>query len=765
VRRFLALTTSLALCASAFAQDASVRRNPSVGYLYPAGAQRGTMVHVTAGGQFLAGADAAYVSGEGLTIVAVRHVKPLDNDQRQELRRRIVEIREMRRGGGRDAVARRAAKKENADEKPVELPDLWAFRDLEKTSDKGLDELLSRYFGPDGKRQINAQLADVVEFDVEVDARAAPGVREIRIGTALGLSNPLRFEVSALPEVREEEIGEWRVDASAALATPVVVNGQISPGDVDRFRVKCARGDRLVVSARARNLVPFLADAVPGWFQAAVSLSDAKGREVAFADDYRFDPDPVLFYEVPVEGEYVVQIRDALYRGREDFVYRASVGVLPFVTRVFPLGVRAGDVVEATIDGWNLLKPKIVLDGTPGGDATRFVAAQRDGRPGNLVPYAVGDLPSIDESERGGAAHAQSVALPVIVDGRIARAGEVHAFRFDGRAGDEIVADVEARRLASPLDSVVRIVDPSGAVLAWNDDFDDGAPGILTHHADSRVATKLPADGVYEARIADAQGHGGPEFAYRLRLSAPRPDFDLVVSPSSINIAPGRATPVRVTAVRRDGFAGAIDVAFAVPAPGFVLAGARIPAGSNSTRMTIAVPGDTPDGPVVLRFEGRARIGDADVVRAATAADDRMQAFAYHHLVPAQESMAVVLGPRRRLGNVVVSPRPTPAVVIPVGGTARVVVLATGLPGPQSLKLVLDDPPAGVVLEGWTVVPGGVELAFGAAPDAKPGAADNAIVELLVEVAPPRDAKTKDARPRTFPLGFLPAVPFEIAAR
>jgi hypothetical protein len=32
--------------------------------------------------------------------------------------------------------------------------------------------------------------------------------------------------------------------------------------------------------------------------------------------------------------------RDALYRGREDFVYRIAIGELPFVTDIFPLGGR-----------------------------------------------------------------------------------------------------------------------------------------------------------------------------------------------------------------------------------------------------------------------------------------------------------------------------------------------------------------------------------------------------------------------------------------
>ena len=63
-------------------------------------------------------------------------------------------------------------------------------------------------------------------------------------------------------------------------------------------------------------------------------------EEVAYDDDYRFKPDPVICYDVPKDGEYVFAIYDSIYRGREDFVYRITVGEQPFVTSIFPLGAR-----------------------------------------------------------------------------------------------------------------------------------------------------------------------------------------------------------------------------------------------------------------------------------------------------------------------------------------------------------------------------------------------------------------------------------------
>ena len=153
--------------------------------------------------------------------------------------------------------------------------------------------------------------------------------------TRNGMTNPMVFQVGTLPEACEQEPNDPRPQPAwppvkrpeqPVHDLPVLLNGQIMPGDVDRFRIWAAQGQRLVIEAQARHLVPYLADAVPGWFQATLALYDADGVELAYADDYRFNPDPVLYYEIPKNGEYQLEIRDAIYRGREDFVYRVSVG-------------------------------------------------------------------------------------------------------------------------------------------------------------------------------------------------------------------------------------------------------------------------------------------------------------------------------------------------------------------------------------------------------------------------------------------------------
>ena len=600
---FLALT----LCASTV-WAAPPRREPQIGYLFPGGGEQGSVFEVTAGGQVLRGVTDVYVSGEGVRASVIGHYRPRRNptgEQRQGLQKRLKELREKRlaelKREGRDPKLpawvlaswrmgrRQDMRQDNAAEtEAVELPNHPLIRDMESMSLRQLQHVTNTFLDwkVRRKRQVNAQLAEMVVLEVTIDPGAAPGDRELRLRTPNGLTNPMRFQVGTLPEMCEQEPndpGQFAfLPPEPPIDLPIVLNGQIMPGDVDRFRFRAKQGQQLVVETHARRLVPFMADAVPGWFQATVALYDAQGREVAFADDYRFHPDPVLFYQVPKDGQYELEIRDAIYRGRQDFVYRVAVGELPFITQAFPLGGRTGVSTMASIEGWNLPAKRLRLDTGPGDDCIRQTALRQGKRVSNEVTYAVDTLPDCMETEpNDDTQSAQPIALPQIVNGRIARPGDVDVFQFEGGAGDEVVAEVFGRRLQSPLDSLLRVTDASGRVLEWNDDYmqKDGYlhrdVGLLTQQADSYLSAALPEDGTYYVHISDAQNHGGGAYGYRLRIGPPRPDFALCMTPASLSMPARSVVPVTVHVLRKDGFEGDIELVLKDAPAGFALSGGR----------------------------------------------------------------------------------------------------------------------------------------------------------------------------------------------
>lgn len=774
LRLALQVVPWIALLSRAWAGQGS--QDPHIGYIYPAGGQQGTTVDVVVGGQYLAGANAVYVSGEGVQGTVVRYIKALSQGVLNDLQDKLSEIATFQR--------RRAAALEEGDTARAaaiglaiavaneEFENLAIKAGLDDPTPRGLAELRARLSNP--KRQLNPQIEESVAVRLTISPGARPGERELRLRTAGGVTNPLFFQIGQCREYKEREPNDRTPDSEVMTETvegiefpnmgslPVVLNGQILPGDVDRFRFPAKKGMRLVAAVSAQSLIPYLADAVPGWFQAVLTLYDSKGTEIAYADDFRFRPDPIIYCEIPETGDYVLEIRDAIYRGREDFVYRILVGQLPLLTGIFPLGGRVGEKATVALEGWNLPMGALTLDGADKKPGVIPLSVAGKKWVSNSVLFELDTLPQCLEVEPNNAhAQAQEVKLPVIVNGRIDQPGDTDVFRISGRAGDEVVAEVRARRLGSPLDSVLKVCDANGRQLAYNDDFEDKGSGFTTHHADSYLLFKLPADGTCFVHLGDTQRKGGTAYAYRLRLSAPQPDFELRVTPSIVNIRGGATIPIAVYALRKDGFVGEIKLTLREPSRGFTLSGGWVPAGQESIRLTLTAPASFPAGLAPLRLEGRAMICGAEVCRIAVPAEDMMQAFAYHHLVPSVDGMVAVIGsggstpPVKLAGEAPVK--------LQAGSTARVPLTTPKAPFTEQLRLELDDPPRGLAIKELAPEAEGVAALITVdAKDAKPGLRGNLIFNAFLETpVMGQDGKTQTGTRRT-PIGTVQAIPFEV---
>jgi len=760
----------------------SNRNEPHIGYLYPGGGQQGTTFRVIVGGQRMRSVSDVYITGDGVHATFVQHYRPIrsfSSEQRQTIGAKLRELGEkhlaelVREGKVDPAIQWKSFGAGKAAPKGIELPDHPILHGLKDMSLRELIYVRDTLFDFK-KRQINNQIAETALIEITIDSDAKPGDRELRLVGRSGLSNPMVFQIGLLPETREIERNDPDeldpLPKENPLELPVLVNGQIMPGDVDRIRFQAKRGQRLVIETHARKLIPYLADAVPGWFQATLTLYDSGGNELASADDNQFDPDPVLLYKILKNGIYELEIRDAIYRGREDFIYRVSIGTTPYITNMFPLGGSSGQETVASIDGWNLSKKRIPL-ATESNSLGLHKASLPKGRyVSNSMLYVVDSLPESMEVEPNNSVEdAQQITLPQIINGRMDEPGDVDVFRFEGKDGDEIVAEIVARRLHSPLDSLLQLTDASGTVLEWNDDqqYKDGHlhtdMGVLTHHAESCLSAQLPADGVYTFRVTDSQTHGGEEYAYRLRVSPPQPDFLLSVTPSSINIPAGRAIPICVHVLRKDGYDGEINLSLKDAPEGFRLDGARIPAGCDRICMTLSAPREQIDGPFALTIEGRAKISGKTVSHAAIPSEDLMQAFLYRHLIPSQELVVAMTG-GKRLGQSIEMANRSP-VRLPVGGKADVKINTPSNPRLRELELVLNDPPEGITIGDISVIRDGLKFQLLADDSTEVGLADNLVVELFIEISRKSDDDGAPKQKRRVSLGVLPAIPIEIVKK
>ena len=161
-----------------------------------------------------------------------------------------------------------------------------------------------------------------------------------------------------------------------------------------------------------------------------------------------------------------------------------------------------------------------------------------------------------------------------------------------------------------------RTFPPNGQpVFTLNYRNDDGGPGYGT---DSRVLFDPPADGVYQVRVSDTRGAGGPTHAFRVTVRPPRPDFALAFNPTAPAVWRNGAVPVAVTATRRDGFDGPIRLKLEGLPTGFHAPETTIEAGQISTAFALFAPADAavPAG-TKLRLVGSASIDGKDVSREA----------------------------------------------------------------------------------------------------------------------------------------------------
>lgn len=186
----------------------------------------------------------------------------------------------------------------------------------------------------------------------------------------------------------------------------------------------------------------------------------------------------------------------------------------PSITYLVPSGVQRGTTVEVTatgtLDPWPakiwVNRPGLTV--TPAKDKGKFaVTAAADASPGvywlrahntdgagALRPFVVGTLPEVaDKEPNDEPAQAQPVGGAVVVNGQLAKTGDVDCFAVPLKAGETLVAVVDANAgLKSPMDGILQVVAPGGFVAAVNHD----SRGI-----DPQLTFTAPAAGTYVVRL------------------------------------------------------------------------------------------------------------------------------------------------------------------------------------------------------------------------------------------------------------------------
>ncbi len=675
----------------------------AVSYAYPSGGQRGTTVRVLLGGRQIANVTGAEITGEGVSIRVVRCFKQMSMNSaefrepanaffQEELS--IFQVPESERNARRAEMMKERKRRLND---PNRTEDEKAWKNLEELAENfvywdaflrtpapaEVQTIYWEYFFNRPDKKPKDTLNQGVLVEVTIAPNAPCGTRWVTLQTPQMKTEPTPFLVGAIPEKNEQEPNdalelparwnretkkietvEWALVPQETAALPVVWNGQIRPGDVDRFQFEAKKGQKLVLSVTGRALTPFLADAVPGWFQPVITLYAPDGTELQNACSYRNDPDPVMFFEVPQDGVYSAAVQDSLFRGRDDFVYRLSVGALEWISALYPPCAQAGTPFHTHLEGVNLPKNTHDSKNVRDSEARDFVVENPQGTPNfEGVPIAevneIQGVPlihpvrySVEREAPQEAAAEQNVSLPCVFYGRLAEAGKAAVFRFEAKKGMHITAEVTAQTFDSPLDARLEIRSEKGEILVKNDDragSDGPNIGTETHHADPIAALEIPEDGTYSVRLSNTLFENNPENIYRIRIAETEPDF-LVFCQTPALLFNSATQILELQVVRLHGFDGPLEVVGTQP--GIVIHNGLIPAGTTHAFCTVTVltdfwpkpapkaDGSKPDGktPVILPLPITVRSLEAEgktvIERPIRAAMKREQAFIYFHYLP-----------------------------------------------------------------------------------------------------------------------------------
>ena len=440
------------------------------------------------------------------------------------------------------------------------------------------------------------------------------GVQQIRIVTPYGVSNAQNFIIGNLPEVNENEATE-KAEMSNWLELPVTVNGVIaSIDDKDSFSFDLKKNARLICEVMAQRIGSPL--------DSYLVLRDSNGVEVANSGQGS-GLDSVLDYTTLAAGRYTLHIRDIRYKGGGGFRYRLSIGELPYLETIFPLGGQRGTdntiaVTGANLETVNAIQVSIDAE-TPTGQQSLRVKTP-SGLTSNPHPFSIGSLAEMAESEPNDSADkANAVNTPITINGKIDKPGDVDRFLFEIKTPQFLVFEIEAIRLSSQLDALLTLYGAENdQVLAVNDD---------ARRSDARIEQNFTQAGKYSIAIRDLNNQGGGAYSYRLNIRPLEPNFTLSTvvlgsqnRPSGLDsprVSRGGTFTMQVNVSRLDRLSGPIRLHCPTLPKTYDVSPAVIEVGKNQAVITVTAPWDAPLGLMPFSVAGVGAVGSRQVERTA----------------------------------------------------------------------------------------------------------------------------------------------------
>jgi hypothetical protein len=525
-----------------------------------------------------------------------------------------------------------------------------------------IDALLFSHPGLTAAPKLNDQGKPVDRvFVVTAAPDVPPGLYECYIRGLWGVSNPRRFAVGLRPEVNEVEPNNDVAKPQAATLNQLV-NGRMDGGtDLDWYSLVLNAGQRVIFDCASTR--------IDSRMDPVLELYDATGRRRLAHARTATGADPLLVFDVPVDGEYRLRIHDLTFRNGAEYFYRLDIHTGPHLLAAWPPVGQAGQTQKIALTGYNLpggqridapgILPqpeRVEVDVAFPGDAAMLqtpevakpVSSSTDSflyrwaspaGPSNALSLGITTSPVVAEVEPNNAAPGQAVPVPVEIAGQFATRGDVDVYTIDVKAMEVLFLEVYGERLGTSIDPYFTIdrVDVSAdgketlqRISASDDDITAGLPNIFdTRTDDAAVKLTSSGDAKFRVTVRDRYGvsRGSSDLIYRLAIRKEQPDFRLVAVPAAptptaawpVTLRKGDQFAINVLALRRDDFTGPIDVTAVDLPEGVTATPTQIGEGKPSSLLVLTAAENSAEPWQKIRIVGKAGVEDPALARAVVA--------------------------------------------------------------------------------------------------------------------------------------------------
>jgi len=447
--------------------------------------------------------------------------------------------------------------------------------------------------GSDGKPEAN-------KFLVTAAADAPVGVHDARFVSRLGVSSARAFTVSKLAEVTRAKPNA-SLETALELKLNSVCNATMTARAVDFYSFTGAKGQRVAIECATAG--------VDSKLTPVLIVADGEGRDLVVNRT-----SGLLDFTPPADGKYFVKVHSLTFKGGAEHFYRLALQ-----------DVAAGAPV-------------------PRHATTRSVSSF------SWNPAADFGIAKATEAEPNNAhAQAQKITLPCDLSGSFFPAADVDTFEFTAKKGEVWWIEVASERLGLPTDpfvlvqrvekdgdkekltDVAELTDIPPPMKPSSNGYSYDGPPYDAGSADVLAKLEIKEDGLYRLQLRDLFGGTRSEAAniYRLVIRPAAPDFALAAwaihfelrngdrnaQSKPIALRPGGTMAFDVVVIRRDGFAGDIELGMENLPAGVTAAALKIPAGHSQGKLLITASEKAPRSAGVAKIFGRAQINGATVTR------------------------------------------------------------------------------------------------------------------------------------------------------